>query len=210
MIEINLIEQKKHFKLPTVLGIDFAELNIKYLVVAVIIMYLPDLFLPDFYAEQLSVVNNNLNNINQKISKINKEIRSNDDVKKKLESFNQQVEKLKKRSQQVDQIIKTRTNPKKILERLARDIPEDVWLDRIEIKQDKSIIIEGGATSYKSIGNFISLANESTFFGKSLTLAKSSTKKLDETKTKEKTNDQARIEAFTIEGKIETYDPDIR
>jgi len=204
MIEINLIEQRKTFQMPTVLGVDLGELNIKALVVAVIIMYIPDLFLPDFFQEQMAVVDGRLNVVDTKIREINKEIKANENVKKKLDAFNSQVEKLKERSRQVDQIIKTRTNPKKILERVARNIPEDVWLDKIEIKQDRTIELLGGATSYKSIGDFISLANESTFFGNSLTLAKSSTKK------EGRGNKETRIESFVIKGKIETFDPELR
>jgi len=204
MIEINLIEQKQQIKLPTVLGVDFAELNVKALVIAVIFMYIPDLFLPDFYAEQMEAVNIRLQAVDKKIKTIEREIKANENVKKKLDAFNSQVERLKERSKQVDQIIKTRTNPKKILERLARNIPDDVWLTKIEIKQDRSIFLEGSSTSYKSIGDFISLANESTFFGKTLTLAKSSTKKTGRGRTKE------RVETFQIEGEIETFDPELR
>ena len=40
MIEINLIKQKKQFEMPVVLGIDFAEINIKMLAVALIIFLL--------------------------------------------------------------------------------------------------------------------------------------------------------------------------
>ncbi|KKQ78894.1 MAG: hypothetical protein UT01_C0057G0007 [Candidatus Daviesbacteria bacterium GW2011_GWA1_38_7] len=118
-----------------------------------------------------------------------------------MDLFNNQVAKLKERSTQVEQIIKQRTNPNKILERVARNIPEDMWLTELFVDGDRKVSIHGMSTSYKSIGNFIILLNESLFFGKSLTLSDS--------KTEEDKDEGAgkRIEVFTIQGRVESYDP---
>jgi len=201
MIEINLIEQKKPFKLPTVAGVDLSKVNFKIIAIAYLLTYIPDYTIYTSWQEELVSIDQEKEVLRAKLSKLEEEVRGNDIVKKQLEQFNNQVSKLKERSSQVEQIIKARTNPNKILERVARNIPEDMWLQEISIDNEKKITIQGFSTSYKSIGNFIILLNESLFFGKSLTLADS--------KTNEDGDAGAgkRVEVFTIQGRVDSFDP---
>ena len=55
----------------------------------------------------------------------------NKDIKKQLTAYNSQVGRLQKRTEQVDKILKEKTNPRRLLERVARDIPTDMWIKRI-------------------------------------------------------------------------------
>ncbi|OFZ14348.1 MAG: hypothetical protein A2X86_05750 [Bdellovibrionales bacterium GWA2_49_15] len=201
MIEINLLEQKKPFKLPVIMGVDLAAVNYKAILLAFLLSYVPDWFLYPVWEEELQSVAKEKEILNEKLQKLEADVRGNDVVKKQLDLFNNQVAKLKERSTQVEQIIKQRTNPNKILERVARNIPEDMWLTELFVDGDRKVSIHGMSTSYKSIGNFIILLNESLFFGKSLTLSDS--------KTEEDKDEGAgkRIEVFTIQGRVESYDP---
>ncbi len=201
MIEINLLEQKKPFKLPVIMGVDLAAINYKGILIAILITYLPDWFLYPAWEEELQAISKEKEVLNEKLQKLEADVRGNDAVKKQLELFNNQIAKLKERSTQVEQIIKQRTNPNKILERVARNIPEDMWLTELAVDGERKVSIQGMSTSYKSIGNFIILLNESLFFGKSLTLSDSKTEEdKDEGQGK-------RIEIFTIQGRVESYDP---
>ena len=201
MIEINLLEQKKPFKLPVIMGVDLAAINYKGILVAILITYLPDWFLYPAWEEELQAISKEKEVLNEKLQKLEADVKGNDSIKKQLDLFNNQIAKLKERSTQVEQIIKQRTNPNKILERIARNIPEDMWLTELFIDGERKVNIQGMSTSYKSIGNFIILLNESLFFGKSLTLSDS--------KTEEDKDEGAgkRVEIFTVQGRVESYDP---
>ena len=126
-------------------------------------------------------------------------IRKNSKAKLELEAFNKQVEILKERKNYVPQIVNLRSNPRKLLERLARNTPTDLWFEYLKIDGDRNIQILGSAFSYKDIGDFIISANESQFFGKTLSLTDSSTKK-------EKIQGTAiNVEKYKIEGKIQNF-----
>jgi len=201
MIEINLLEQKKPFKMPVVLGVDLATINYKLLLLAIVINYVPDMLIYPKWEEGVTEINQEIEALNANYAKLQAEVKGNESVKKQLEAFNGQVSKLKERSEQVDKIIKQRTNPNKLYERIARNIPDDMWLTDITVQPDKKIAINGMSTSYKSIGNFIILLNESLFFGKSLTLADSKTENDPDSKLGK------RVEVFSIQGMIESFDP---
>ncbi len=200
MIEINLLEQKKPLKIPIVLGVDLSKINYKLLLVGIILSYVPEYTYYPILAEEIVKKNVEITSLNEELGKLEADIKGNEAIKNQLDAFNKQVEKLKERSDQVEKIIKTRTNPRKILERIARNIPEDMWLNKMEIGKDKKVTFEGLSSSYKSIGNFIVLLNESLFFGKSITLADSRTEE-------DSTNKGRRLELFKIIGTIETFDP---
>ncbi len=201
MIEINLIEKKKKFKMPLILGMDFSALNFKMLIVAMIIYHVPDWYLTPEWKNEIQEKNKIITGLRKREKKLQREIAKNRNVEEQLAAYNRQVGKLKKRSEQVDQIIKTKSNPKLLLEKFARSMPKDLWFDTLTIDQDKKIKVEGGAISYRSIGDFIISGNNFGFFGNTLTLSNS--------KTVEEVLDgrKLRIQSYEITGKIETFNP---
>ena len=199
MIKINLIEQKKPFKMPVVLGVDLSMINIRLIIAAIVVSYMPEIFLYPDWDNQRGLKENKIKSLNIKLRKIKRKIRKNSKAKLELEAFNLQVEKLKKRRSYVTQIVNLRSNPKKLLERLARDTPNDLWFEYLKIDREKKITISGSAFSYKDIGDFIISANESQFFGKTLSLTDSETKK-------EKIQGSLiNLEKYKIEGTVQNF-----
>ena len=199
MIKINLIEQKKPFKMPVVLGVDLSMINIRLIIAAMVVSYMPEIFLYPDWDNQRGLKENKIKSLNVKLRKIKRKIRKNSKAKLELEAFNLQVEKLKKRRNYVTQIVNLRSNPKKLLERLARDTPTDLWFEYLKIDREKKIKISGSAFSYKDIGDFIISANESQFFGKTLSLTNSETKK-------EKIQGSLiNLEKYKIEGSVQNF-----
>ena len=200
MIKINLLEQKKPFKMPVVLGIDLADLSWKGLAIVGILSFIPDFFIypewnkevEEFQAKIVTLQNNN--------RKLQKELKKNSGVKERLAAFNKQVKKLQKRTVQVDLILKEKRNPSLIMEKIARKLPSDIWFNSFLIDEDKAITIQGGGILYKSIGDFISSAKSAGFFGQPLSLTESKT--IEEGRAGE-----YRIQVFTIKGKIDKFDP---
>ena len=196
MIKINLLEQKKPFKLPTVLGADLSKVNLKAIIVAIVVSYMPSLIIYDDWVNAEKELDEKISKLREEGRALNKEVRANKDVEKKLTAFNKQVEDLKERSRRVEQIIQQKTNPKDALERLSRDIEDDMWFTKLVLTKENDILIDGISYSFKSISNFLLKANESRFFGKTLEVVESKT--LIETYRGKK----RRVESFKIKGKI--------
>lgn len=199
MIKINLLEQKKPFKMPVILGIDLSNINLRLVAAALIVSYLPEMFLYPDWEEERAKEEAKIKNFNKRLRNLRKIIRKNSKAKLELEAFNKQVEILKERKSYVTQIVNLRSNPKKLLERLARNTPSDLWFEYLSISIDRKILISGSAFSYKDIGDFIISANESQFFAKSLSLTDSSTRKEKIQGT------EINLEKFKIEGNIQNF-----
>lgn len=202
MIEINLVEKKNKFKAPVVLGIDLGKLPWKGIAITYLIATFPHGYIQDYFNAELKKDEEEITKLNQEFRKLRTELKKNGNIKEQLDAFNKQIEKLKTRSEQVDKIIKAKTNPRFILEKMARTTPEDMWFDRLAIDDENKITIEGASDSYTSIGDFIVNLNDSPFFGRSLQLTDSKTEE-------EKTSGtlSVRKEVFKIEGKVEVYNP---
>ncbi|MBC7713926.1 MAG: PilN domain-containing protein [Rhizobacter sp.] len=200
MIELNLLEKKQPLVLPTVLGVDFNTLNFKMLAVALVIYYMPDFVVGQMFNEKTANSNASLQQITAQNNKLRGEINKDSNIKALVDAYKLQVSKLQSRSTQVDEILKNRTNPKKILEKIARSIPEDLWFDVMTINDKNEIQINGGSYSPRAIGEFITTINDSPYFSGSITPAKQENKKenLDGIPTS--------FEKFELRGKITNYD----
>ena len=198
MIEINLLQQKKQ-KSPGIFGIELTHLPIKKILAAFLLYLIVDYMAEEYTREELKKREDYVAKMRQESLEVSKEMRKNQKMKEELEQFNQQIEGIRKKSVLVDELIKKVANPKEILERLARNMNEDVWFDELMLNDKRELQISGEALAYKSIGDFLKLANASLFFGKSLRLTTSSTKFDKET--------NKRLEAFVITGKVSTYKP---
>lgn len=201
MIEINLLLQRKKRKVPAVMGLDFSAINLKMVGLGLILYFAQDMFIPPYTAELEQAVQDQINTAQTELAALKAELRQHAKVKERLQAYERRVNELKKRSEYVDQILKARTNPKKLLEKIARSVPDDMWFEKIILGDNRQITISGRAEAYKSIGDFLTLANDSAFFGKSLTLASSAT--MDEMLYGKK----KRVEVYEIKGTIETFDP---
>lgn len=200
MIELNLLEKKRPVRLPVVLGIDLNDINFKMLGLAFVLYYIPEIFVRDYFDSQLAQDQEVISQLSAKSASLNEENSKNANIKNQLDAYNKQVEKLKSRSTQVDEILKIRTNPKKVLEKLARSIPDDLWIDSLKIDENKEIVILGGAYAPRSIGEFITVMNDSPFFANSITPTKQ--------ENKQDTLDgvMSNYETFELKGRIENYE----
>jgi hypothetical protein len=200
MIELNLLEKKQPLRLPNILGLDLNVLNFKMIGFALFLYYVPEIFVHSHFENKIKEEEEVLHKITSDSERITKEIGKNTNIKAQLDAFNKQVEKLKARSAQVDEILKIRTNPKKILEKIARSIPEDLWFDQLKINENKDVTIIGGSYSPRSIGEFITVINDSPFFANSLTPVR------QENKQESLDGVVGSFELFELKGKIKNYE----
>lgn len=200
MIKINLIEKKSNSKPVVVLGVDVRTINFKLLFVAILIFYIPKNYFLSLWEEDIRALDKQIEILDADAKTAREELKTFDGVKQELESYKRQIEKLKERSTQVDKILKEKTSPKRLLERMARVAPSDLWFDELRIGDDQTFYLRGGADSYKSIGDVIVSLNETPYFKNSLNLVKS------ETKTEVEGGREIRNESYEINGSISSFE----
>lgn len=201
MIEINLIQQKKKLKAPVILGVDLANLNFKFLAVAFLINFFAADYVKDYYLEEIKKIDQEVSKVRADLNKVKSKIRKNSFIKDKLNVYRKQISKLRQRSEQVDKIIKARTNPFLVLERIAKSAPSDLWFEELQVTRAGQVSIKGGANSYQDIGLFINQVGTDPFFKELFQLKNSKTVE------EKKSGFTIRVESFEVEGKINIYDP---
>jgi hypothetical protein len=200
VIELNLLEKKQPLKLPVVMGVDLNEMNLVMIVVAIIIYYVPGMFVDSYIEGKNKEIVTQIEEIKSKNDELKNEIGKNTQTREMLKAYQDQLDKLKSRSSQVDEILKIRTNPKKILEKIARSLSEDLWFETLVINAKNEIIITGGAYNSRSLGEFITLMNDTPYLGGSLTPTKQENKQdqLDGVLTN--------YDIYELHGKIKNFD----
>ena len=199
MIKINLIEQKKPLKIPVVLGIDFTRINYKFLVVALALSFVPEKFVFPRFTETEKNEEVKILDIKKENRLLTKKLKANKDLQKKIDDTEKKISELKLKTKQIEKILKIKTNPKPALERVAKDIPTDLWLTSMALTDSQNIVINGLSYSFKSISNFLSLINDSKFFNRSLGVSDSKTL-VENFRGKKR-----RVESFSIKGTMNVY-----
>lgn len=197
MIEINLIVGKKPFKMPTLLGIDLAILNLKMIGLAILISFVPGMFLEGGREEEINVANDEVTQLRQQAQKLERKVDDNKGIQDQVDALNRQEKKLAERLGVVKEIIKLKKNPMNIMLYVAKNIPEDVWMMELNLSGN-TISIKGQALNYKSIGMFIENLKNSVFFNKDLMMKSS--------QTIERPESGSRVEQFEIAGTIARFD----
>lgn len=200
MIEINLIAKKKTSRLPVIMGIDLNLVNLKALVMAFVVGYACKIYLEASWDSEHKSTIDQTEALRTEIKEFDEKTKDSKDLKKVLEAYTKQMVKLKEREKVVDEVLKKRSNPRSLFERLARNTPSDLWFTSLIIFPDAMLEIKGRSLSYKSIGDFSVMVKDSRFLGgRKLELKASETIEEKEGET------SRRIEAFTLVGKVESF-----
>lgn len=199
MIEINLLEKKKPFRLPVILGVDLNEVKIKPIVIAYIIQIVIDLYSPDFIKSDITALEEEFQRLSNELKVHKKYLTKNENLNELIAGFEKQIEKLKRREQEVKTVIDLKTNPKNIISAFTKIIPEDMWFDSITIDGQNDIKITGGSVSYRSVGEFMQKANELEFFNSSILIR--NTLSEDESVS----GKTVRVQKYSLEGKIYSF-----
>jgi Tfp pilus assembly protein PilN len=200
VIELNLLERKQSLKIPVIMGIDIKKISLPKMIIAILIYNIAPYYLVQYYQNALKDEEVVTEKLRKQNSKLELDIKSRGDGKKELESYTEQIQKSKLRSTQIDEILKTRSNPKKIMEVIARSIPEEVSFDNLNIDMDDNINISGESLDSRSVGNFISAINDTPYFGGSIVPIK------QENKQSTVNGVVTSIDGFELKGKIKNYD----
>lgn len=167
MIEINLSPTKKATSITNVGGIDLSHINVKMMLIAFLIMFVPEGFIVDYFDSNIKKNNDEYNRLNGELKKIQKKVRGMSSIQKQVDALNEQEEKLAKKLVAVKKIINKRQNPFEILTYLVDNIPKDLWLINTKL-EGQTLTMRGYAKNWKSIGDFLESMKNSIFFAKQI------------------------------------------
>jgi hypothetical protein len=172
MIRLNLYSGKKQFNIANVGGFDLSKINILAMIIVIFISYIPDMFIYDGYKADETALKNRITQMKGEHRQLAKKTKDLKSIEKQIEALKEQESRLAAKLGVVKQIIKIRNNPMNILLYIAKNLPSEIWLTRVNFRE-KQLVIQGQSTSYKSIGIFIENLRNSVFFNKNLRLSKS-------------------------------------
>lgn len=198
MIEINLITGKKSGSLTAIGGVDFNKLNIKMIIVAILSLYIPEIFLVQHFDGEIEKANQKNKKLQTELREINKKVRSMKAVEEQVAELKKQEEQYARKLVVVKKIINKRQNPFKVFYYVAQNIPPDVWINSIEL-EEKRLVIVGYSKSWQSIGIFQENLRNSIFFSKDMQYTQP-------TQTNTLNNKDNRLSAFQITANIVRFE----
>ena len=92
---------------------------------------------------------------------INKELRERREQRKEMEKLNKEESELKRQLDAVQSLNKERTTAFHTVLSIITDLPQKVWLTRLDYK-DKKVVMEGASYDYFSINDFFKLVSDRT------------------------------------------------
>ena len=196
MIKINLQTTSKSLDLTNLGGIDLTVVKIKALILVIILLYLPDMFLYPQFEQQIVEVNEKIAAKNSELRKVNNKLNKGKEVEKQIKDLKNQEEALSKKLVAVKQAISEKRNPSALLLYLAKNTPENVWLNDMELKGDV-LSVKGEALDYTSIGNFVNNLRSSVFIKEANIIG---------TNSQMREADKRRIETFEVKFVIARFD----
>jgi Tfp pilus assembly protein PilN len=196
MIKVNLLVGKKPLDVANLGGFDLSKLNVKYLVIAILLSYTPELFLNDMLTKELAGFNLQIETLNKEFKTYQAKLDSLKNIQKQIEALENLEKQLESKLNIVKGIFNKRSNPMNIMLYIAKNTPADLWLNEIVIEKN-DITFKGESRDYKSIGVFIENLRSSIFFRKDI--------RLDSSATITKENG-VRVEGFSVKGYIVSYE----
>ncbi len=85
-------------------------------------------------------------------------------VIKEVEGYEVQKKALETKVQVIDDLKKNQTGPVHMLDEISKNLPDFLWLERLTQSTGSQIRLEGKATSYNAIADFITNLDRSGYF----------------------------------------------
>ncbi|HLW55818.1 MAG TPA: PilN domain-containing protein [Bacteriovoracaceae bacterium] len=196
MIRINLAHSKGQVDLANVGGLDLSKIKIKAVIIAIILLYVPDMtFIPMWQTER-EELQAQINQKNAVYSDLRKKVDEGKTYEQQIKELQAQEENLGQKLVAVKEAISEKKNPAALLLYIARNTPDDLWFTELTMK-DNELIIKGEALNYPSVGEFVSNISASVFIGSS---------NIIRTASKVRDDDKKRVEEFEIKFIISRFE----
>jgi type IV pilus assembly protein PilN len=188
MIKINLSAAQKQVDISNLGGFDFTKLKIKAVLLACVLIYLPDIFLVSVWEDEFNTKNQELTELQSKSVSLKRKVSQSSTLEKQIRELKAQEENLGKKLTAVKQAISQKRNPANLLLYVSKHMPEDLWIKELVI-DGETMLIKGDALSYNSVGNFVNNLRSSIFIKDS---------NIKGTTSAVRASDKRRIESFEI------------
>ena len=169
MIEINLKTGQQGFDINNVGGLDLSKINVKYVMLALVMLYIPELGLTSFLEGERNTEQEKINQLNNENQKIQAELNKLKDFETRIKTLKEQETILMSKLEVVKQIISTKKNPWNVLLYITKNMPKEVWLTNLNFSSEPSpgvITLKGFAIEYGDQGKFQNNLESSVFFDK--------------------------------------------
>jgi len=196
MIKINLKSQAQS-RNAIIGGMDLSKLNIKFVIGALLFTAFAPGFTSKWLESERGKVQTKVDTLRAEKKKYDTQMQELAEMEQKILVMQQEEASFKNRIDLLNNLLKVKANPMNILHYIAKNIPESVWINRLEIS-DKKLQLVGNSLDYESMGKFESALNQSIFFNKSA--------KISDYKTKQNNDNSVRLEEFKITASIERYE----
>lgn len=196
MIKINLSTAKKQVDITNVGGFDFSKLKFKAVLLAILIIYIPDFFLVPLWEDERNMLNQQLDAKNDELRKLKTQVQRSRNLEKQIQELKLQEENLGQKLTAVKQAISEKKNPSPLLLYIAKNVPDELWIKELVIDNDK-MTIKGEALDYTSIGNFVNSLRSSVFVRDA---------NIANTNSFVRDSDKRRIESFEVNFGIARYE----
>lgn len=196
MIRINLAHSKGQVDLANVGGLDLSKIKIKAVIIAIILLYVPDMTLISMWQTEREELQAQINQKNAVYSDLRKKVDEGKTYEQQIKELQAQEENLGQKLVAVKEAISEKKNPAALLLYIARNTPDDLWFTELTMK-DNELIIKGEALNYPSVGEFVSNISASVFIGSS---------NIIRTASKVRDDDKKRVEEFEIKFIISRFE----
>lgn len=110
-----------------------------------------------------SIISGNINDVNEEIVRIEKEIASNKVTMKEIKKLKKEKETYRRQFQIIENLRKGKEGPVQILDGLASEIPDKIWL--LSLKQTgNNLELTGVSVDNKLISKFMTNLEKSPYF----------------------------------------------
>jgi len=197
MIKINLNynETSKKGSLGSKISenVDVRSLNLPLWVACVAIGFGPSFFLESQWSEEVEAKKSEVAEVfikNKTLKRGSKGIQAEE---KKLEEFKAAEAEFIKKTQVVKEVLEKKNNPMRIMKYISENIPKEVWIKNISLR-NKKVKINGYALSFSKLNQFIKQLDTSVFLNKKVKLVNHVTKTIKPS--------GKRVEEFFIESEV--------
>jgi len=196
MIRINLAHSKGQVDLANVGGLDLSKIKIKAVIIAIILLYVPDMTFIPMWETEREELQAQINQKNAVYSDLRKKVDEGKTYEQQIKELQAQEENLGQKLVAVKEAISEKKNPAALLLYIARNTPDDLWFTELTMK-DNELIIKGEALNYPSVGEFVSNISASVVIGSS---------NIIRTASKVRDDDKKRVEEFELKFIISRFE----
>ena len=196
MIKINLTAAQKQVDISNLGGFDFTKLKIKAVIIACVVIYLPDFLIQPMWEDEYNARTQEFSTLQGQSSSLKRKVSQSSTYEKQIRELKAQEENLGKKLTAVKQAISLKRNPANLLLYISKNMPEDLWIKELSI-DGETMTVKGEALNYTSVGNFVNNLRSSVFIRDAN--IKSTTSNVRE-------SDKRRIETFEISFAIARFE----